>query len=56
MNFPCDAWIKGVNIVTAVAWVRSLAQELPYATGIPKEKNKKRKQASRTLKEGFHPE
>ena len=26
-------WVKGSGIAAAAAWIQSLAQELPYATG-----------------------
>ena len=34
-------WVKGCGIVTAAAWIQSLAQELPYAVGAAKKKKKK---------------
>ena len=40
--------------VAAVAWVQSLAQELPHATGSDKKKKKKEKRKGR--KEGKQPD
>ena len=33
-EFPGGLVVKGSPFVTAVAWVRFLAQELPHATGV----------------------
>ena len=49
-EFSCGAMLKNPMLavtveawVAAVVWVQSLAQELPYATGAAKNKNKKQK-------------
>ena len=33
-------WVKDPSVVTTVAWVQSLAQELPYAASAAKKKQK----------------
>ena len=41
--------IKGSSVVTAVAWVQSLARELPHAKGAAKEKKKKGVKTTRQM-------
>ena len=36
-------WVKGPGLATAAAWVRSLAEELPYIVSEAKKKKKKKK-------------
>ena len=36
-------WVKGSSIAAAAAWIQSLTQELPCATGVATKKKKKRK-------------
>ena len=44
MEFPDGLVVKDPSgIITAVAWVRSLAQEFLYAAGAAKKKEKKKK-------------
>ena len=38
---PVVQWVKDLAWVTAVAWVQFLAWELPHATGMAKQTNKK---------------
>ena len=32
-------WVKKARVTTAVAWIQSLAQEIPYAVGVAIKKN-----------------
>ena len=41
-------WVKGPGLATAAAWVRSLAEELPYIVSEAKKKKKKKKKNSCT--------
>jgi len=41
-----------VALVIAVVWVRSLAQELPYATSAEEKRKKKKKERERSIR-GF---
>ena len=49
-SLPCLVqWVKGSSLtvpvvwVAAVAWIQSLARELPYAAGVAIKKKKKKK-------------
>ena len=43
-------WVKNQTVVaqvSPVAWIRSLAQEVPYAMGVAKKKKRKEKRENR---------
>jgi len=41
-EFPGGLAVKGSGVVAAVVWVQSLAQELPHARRVAKQKTKRR--------------
>ena len=62
LEFPGGAAGSGSGVVTAVAWVHSLVQELPHATAVakkkknPKTKNKTKKGRVNPKKRSHHKE